>query len=45
MCHETCPAPVSGGAGIDEAWIETPGAGRTIPGFFVKPEGEVKGRS
>jgi carboxymethylenebutenolidase len=43
MCHETCPAPVSGGAGMEESWIETPGAGRPIPGFFVRPEAEVKG--
>jgi carboxymethylenebutenolidase len=28
---------------MDETWLETPGAGRSIPGFFVKPEGEVKG--
>jgi carboxymethylenebutenolidase len=38
MCHESCPAPVSGGAGIVEEPVETPGADRPIPGFFARPE-------
>lgn len=43
MCHESCPAPVSGGAGIVEERVETPGAGRAIPGLVVRPEGETLG--
>lgn len=38
MCHEHCPAPIRGGAGIVEERVETPGAGRTVPGFLARPE-------
>jgi carboxymethylenebutenolidase len=38
MCHSTCSAPISGGAGIVDEDVETPGADRTIPGFFARPE-------
>ena len=39
MCHATCPLPVSGGAGVVEERVETPGADRPIPGFLARPEG------
>jgi carboxymethylenebutenolidase len=38
MCHPNCPAPISGGAGIAEEDVETPGAERPIPGFLARPE-------
>jgi carboxymethylenebutenolidase len=38
MCHEHLTAPVGGGAGIVEEEVETPGAGRSIPGFLARPE-------
>jgi carboxymethylenebutenolidase len=38
MCHEHLTAPVAGGAGIAEEEVETPGAGRSIPGFLARPE-------
>lgn len=40
MCHEHCPAPVRGGAGIVEEEVEIPGEGRAIPGFFARPDGD-----
>src|SRR5687768_9096357 len=40
MCHQTCPAPVTGGAGVVEDRVEVPGADRAIPAFFVRPEGD-----
>lgn len=43
MCHDACPAPISGGAGLSEAQVETPGDGRTIPGLLVMPEGDARG--
>lgn len=43
MCHEHCPAPVSGGAGIVEERVETPGDGRGVPAFFVRTEGKAVG--
>lgn len=41
MCHESVPAPISGGAGIIEQPVELPGAERAIPAFFARPEGEA----
>ncbi len=41
MCHESCPAPVSGGAGIVEEAVELPGAGVALPASLVRPEGGV----
>jgi carboxymethylenebutenolidase len=38
MCHEHLTAPVAGGAGIVDEQVETPGAGRTIPGYLARPE-------
>jgi carboxymethylenebutenolidase len=38
MCHEHLTAPVAGGAGIVEEEVETPGAGRSIPGYLARPE-------
>lgn len=38
MCHATCPFPISGGAGVVEERVETPGADRPIPGFLARPE-------
>ena len=41
MCHQTCPAPISGGAGITERSLDVPGADRTIPAFLARPEGDT----
>jgi carboxymethylenebutenolidase len=38
MCHQELTAPVTGGGGIVEEEVETPGAGRAIPGFLARPE-------
>jgi len=38
MCHENCPAPVRGGAGIVEEEPAVPGADLALPSFFVRPE-------
>src|SRR4051794_32036654 len=38
MCHEHLTAPIRGGAGITEDQIEVPGADRTIPAYFARPE-------
>jgi carboxymethylenebutenolidase len=38
MCHQTLTAPIGGGSGIVEERIEVPGADRTIPAFFARPE-------
>lgn len=39
MCHQTCPAPIRGGAGITEQTLDIPGADRTIPAFLAQPDG------
>jgi carboxymethylenebutenolidase len=43
MCHQDLTAPVMGGAGIVEEEVETPGAGRAIPGFLARPESGTAG--
>src|SRR5215212_11197077 len=43
MCHQELTAPVTGGAGIVESAVETPGADRAIPGFFARPESGIGG--
>jgi carboxymethylenebutenolidase len=39
MCHQYLTAPVSGGSGLVEEQVEVPGEDRSIPAFFVRPEG------
>ena len=38
MCHQYLSAPITGGSGLIEEQVETPGVDRSIPGFFVRPE-------
>lgn len=38
MCHEDCPAPVRGGAGVVEEEPAVPGEGFALPAFFARPE-------
>lgn len=40
MCHQFLTAPVSGGSGLVEEEVEVPGSDRSIPAFFVRPEGD-----
>jgi carboxymethylenebutenolidase len=38
MCHDSCPAPISGGAGIAETTAEVPGSGVTLPALLARPD-------
>ncbi len=38
MCHEGCPAPVRGGAGVVDEQVEVPGTDRALPAFFARPD-------
>lgn len=38
MCHEQLTAPVRGGAGLRQEFVNVPGEGQTLPSLLVRPE-------